>query len=141
MKNLILIFSLVITFSSCSQNDESKQTENTIYGAWKLSAVYSNIGNGQNHWNSVQNGYTILMNTDTSFESTKYEECNSGIFEMDTILNTISFIFNCNNFNPCEENSSSCVEFFSLDGDNLILSATYQNCDEGCPQFKFTRVK
>ena len=130
----------MIAISSCDQTDNNKPTENSIYGTWKLTAVYSNVGDGQNNWNSIENGYTISINNDGSFESTKYEECNSGTIDLDNTLNIISFMFDCSNFYPCVDNSNSCDEYFSFDNGNLILSASYQNCDEGCPQFKFNKT-
>lgn len=141
MKNLIFLLSIVLSFNSCSQNDENSKNENSIYGTWKLVAVYSNVGNGENNWNSVENGYTYIINADNSFESTKYNECSSGKIEVNAMTSTLSFIFDCNNFYPCEENSDICKEYFSISEGNLILSSTYQNCDEGCPQFKFEKIK
>jgi len=140
MKNLILLC-IALSLNSCSQNDENQKNENSIYGTWKLVAVYSNVGNGENEWNSVDNGYTYIIDTDNSFESTKYNECSSGKIEVNAITNTLSFIFDCNNFYPCEENSGICKEYFSIAKGNLILSSAYQNCDEGCPQFKFEKIK
>lgn len=141
MKKLILILGLFIAASSCSQNEENTKTENSIFGTWKLIAVNSNVGDGQNSWNSLKNGYSFSINKDGSFESTKYDDCNSGMINANNSTNILSFIFDCDKFYPCVENSNSCNEYFSFDKNNLILSASYQNCDEGCPQFKFEKIK
>lgn len=139
MKSMYLILSVLFLFTGCNK-EEAKQQENLIYGTWQLVEVYSNIGNGENSWNKIENGYTYLIKKDNSFNSTKYNECSSGKLEINNTLSTISFIFECTNFYPCLNQSNSCVEYFSFEGDNLILSSTYQNCEEGCPQFKFKKV-
>ena len=139
MKNMILILSMFFLITGCSEK-ETKQQETSIYGTWKLIQVYSNIGNGENSWNEVDVGYTYVMNIDNSFVSTKYNECSSRKFEIDNAKNTLSFIFDCLNFHPCVNQSNSCIEYFSFQGNKLILSASYQNCDESCPQFKFKKI-
>jgi len=136
---MYLIITVLFFFTGCSE-EETKQQENSIYGTWKLIEVYSNIGNGENSWNEVDVGYTYTMNIDNSFLSTKYNECNSGKFEIDNAKNTISFIFDCLSFYPCVNQSNSCIEYFSFQEEKLILSASYQDCDEGCPQFKFEKI-
>ncbi len=61
MKNLILIFSMLLSLTSCTSNDTSKQ-ENLLIGTWNLMKFENgfspteNFSNGDIIWNFQENG-------------------------------------------------------------------------------------
>ncbi|WP_445733741.1 hypothetical protein [Mariniflexile sp.] len=139
MKNLILIFNLIIVASSCSQNDENKQIGNSIYGTWKLIETYNGTGGGTSQWATIDNGYRYTFNTDNTFTSNRFSECSSGTYELTT--SNLILTFDCDGFNTgIESPPGTFVENYAFGDSYLFLTPTYLNCDEGCSN-KFDKVE
>ncbi|WP_176328520.1 MULTISPECIES: lipocalin family protein [Arenibacter] len=139
MKNIILLFTIIISFSSCSQNDENQKNENSIYGTWKLVEIYGSDGGNSPQWNPVNNGYTYTFNSDNSFASNRFSECSTGMYELTS--SNLTLKYNCDGFNTGIENPpGSFVENYVFESNHLILTPTYLNCDEGC-SYKFEKVE
>lgn len=62
MKSLILILSMFLSLSSCS-DDKKSQNEN-ILGTWKLIETYGSDGGSIPKWTAVNNGYKYTFNSD-----------------------------------------------------------------------------
>lgn len=139
MKNLILLFSLILSFSSCSQNGEEKINDNSIVGTWKLIEVYSSDGGSNPQWKPVENGYTYTFNIDGTFTSTRFSECSVGKFELNN--STLTLRFDCNGFTTgLESPVGTFIENFNKNNNEIILKPTYLNCIEGCGN-KFQKIK
>ncbi|WP_445731196.1 hypothetical protein [Mariniflexile sp.] len=138
MKNLILLFSIILSFSSCSQNDEGKIDNISIVGTWKLIEVYSSDGGSQPRWFSVDNGYTYTFESNGTFNSTRFSECQTGKFSFTSrqlILN-----YDCKDFTSgIESPAGTFVENFTKNNNEIILKPTYITCIEGCG-YKFIKI-
>lgn len=139
MKNLILLFSLILSFSSCSQNEEEKINDNSIFGTWKLIEVYSSDGGSNPQWKPVVNGYTYTFNLDGTFTSNRFSECSIGKFELNNT--TLTLKFDCIGFTTgIESPEGTFIENFIKNNNEIILKPTYLNCIEGCGN-KFQKIK
>lgn len=144
MKNLILIFSLVVTVYSCSQNKENSHSENSIYGTWQLIERTANNYDGTiNNWEQIENGYKITFNEDFSYESEiSPSECNeisnsSFVIVNESSINTIEITINCNN----PDISFESKDYYTFeDSSHLILNPIEPACPEGC-SFKYKKIE
>ncbi len=134
MKNLILLFSIILSFVSCSQNDENKTQDNSIIGTWKLTERIGTGSDGLATWISVNESetYTYLFEKDGTVTNSLYN-C-SGNYELNQSRTIINIIYNCNN--------SQTLNSFNLtfEKNNLILSPNPNPCEEGCAG-KFMKIK
>jgi hypothetical protein len=135
MKKMINIAILLFFLIGCKE-EVLEQDENSIYGTWKLIEVFSGPPSGDG-WNQIENGYTYEILSSGEFNSSKYDECSTGTFSVSD--QTIFFNYDCENFNPCGANSTSCQESFSFEGKFLVLKPDYLQCDEGCG-YKFKKI-
>ena len=122
----------------CSNNDENKTEENSIVGTWKLIEIYNNPGFGSGSWNTVDNGYTYTFSTNGEFTSTRFTECSSGIYSIES--NELSLDFDCDGFTAGIENpEGTFIEQFAFESSNVVFTPTYLNCIEGCG-WKFEKI-
>jgi len=138
MKNLILIFSILISLTSCNSDDTNKQ-ESTVIGNWKLIETYGSDGGNNPQWNSVANGYTYTFNQNGSFTSNRFSECSEGNYSI--LANNLTLDYGCSNFDTgIETPAGTFVEKLVFENENLILTPTYLACIEGCA-FKFEKIQ
>ena len=144
MKNLILVFSLIIVTNSCSQSDENKQIENSIYGTWQLSdRTANNVDGTPNDWEQVENGYKITFNEDFSYNSEIYpNDCNeisssTYITQSEEEINILEIIIICNNQS---ETFKSKYSYTFENSTHLILNPIEPVCPEGCV-FKYKKIE
>ncbi|PCI34200.1 MAG: hypothetical protein COB60_06615 [Flavobacteriaceae bacterium] len=139
MKNLILLFSIILSFNSCSQNEEEKNSDNSIVGTWKLIEVYSSDGGSNPQWKLVENGYIYTFKIDGTFTSNRFSECSIGKFELNN--SNLTLRFDCNGFTTgIESPEGTFIENFNKKNNEIILKPTYLNCIEGCGN-KFQKIK
>jgi hypothetical protein len=138
MKTLTLILSIFTLFIGCAKVEEI-QTENSIYGTWRLVETYNSSGAGDGKWLKVTNSYTYTFNTDGSFKSSRFPECLSGDYDLTSTQITLKY--GCVNFDSgITSPPTTFVENFSFEGSFLFLKPSYLNCDEGC-SFKFQKIE
>lgn len=128
MKQLIFILSILFSLSGCSEDDE-KQQETSIFGAWKLVETYGSDG-GQGQWAPVENGYTYTFEEDNILISNRFS-CN-GTYLVNSDSITINF--------DCQEIQFNLTYGISFENNNLILTPDPVNCDEGCAE-KYQKVE
>lgn len=124
MKYSILIF-LVCFIYACSKDDASS---NTIIGEWKQVEVYNNAD--VNPWQAISDGFTLIINKDSTYTTTRDE----------TPLSTAGKIRKIDNakINIQPYVSSSTDHPFNFTVDNTTLQLTY-SCVELCGM-RFKRV-
>jgi hypothetical protein len=134
MKNLILILLLNISFFGCKEED--LKLDNTIYGTWQLVEVWE-VSGVKGKWVTVNDGYTYKLSSSNTFESTMYEECETGTFQIKS--DSLIFEYSCSQFSPCETGNSRCIEKLEKQDCLIVLTPTYMNCAEGCGR-KFKKI-
>ena len=139
MKNLIILFSLILSFTSCIQNEEERINDNSIVGTWKLVENFVDTSLENNgEWKSVENGYIYTFMLDGTFYSNKFPETTQGTYNLTDVLLTLEF--NCNDFSSgfFETPNGTLVESYRIINNELFLSPRYVIC-EGC-LWKFKKV-
>ncbi|WP_445731197.1 hypothetical protein [Mariniflexile sp.] len=131
MKNLILLFSIILSFSSCSQNDEGKRDNNSIIGAWKLVEIYSSDGGSNPQWNQINNGFTYTFYNNGDVKSSKFN-CD-GKYKINT-SNSLHIEFDCD-----DSKMKGNFDFTFLEN-NLIFTLNPNTCIEGCTE-KFMKIE
>lgn len=135
MKKIFLItilLSFAFVVNSCSDDDNSKKIDNSIFGTWKLIEVYGSDG-GAGQWTSVENGYTYSFEEDNILNSNRFS-CNGTYSETSEDL-TINF--------DCSDGQFYGTYNISFENNRLILtfiSGTWGSCDEGCAE-KYQRIE
>lgn len=144
MKKLILIFSLTITLSSCSQSEENNEIENSIYGTWQLTErTANNVDGTPNDWESISNGYKITFNKDFSYESeiepSNCNEVSSSVYNLrnESGSNILEITISCVDPNITFESKDS---YTIEDATFLIISPIEPACPEGCA-FKYKKIE
>ncbi|MGL1885571.1 MAG: hypothetical protein OCD76_03560 [Reichenbachiella sp.] len=133
-----IITLIIIMLSGCSNSDDEIKTEQSIIGNWKLIEVYSDIGDGSGDWNSVENGYSYSFSSNGEFTSTRFSECSSGTYTINS--DELTLVFDCSGFTTGIENpEETFVENYAFELNTVILVPTYLNCDEGCG-WKFKKM-
>lgn len=138
MRTIILTLSILLSLTSCSDDDKNSQDKN-ILGTWKL--IESKIGNGADaaQWTTVDDGYTYTFNEDGAFYSTRFSGCMTGRYELSN--STITLDYDCPGFDIGIENpSGTFIENYVFENENIILTPSYMNCDEGC-SYKFVKIE
>lgn len=133
MKNLILIFSIILSFNSCSQNDENKTDNNSIVGTWKVIEILSSDGGSPLLWHTIENGSTYTFYSNGVIKSSKFSCDVSGRY---TIINSnlIHVEYDCGN---------SKINYnldFTFMENKLLLTPNPNNCYEGCTE-KLMKIK
>lgn len=134
----ILIVMCIITFG-CADKGDNQFQENNLVGTWVIIEQREYGGTPDTDWRPVVNSYQIMIKPDGKFISDKFSECTEGKYFVSNTDNTLTFTFDCPYFSVkgLSENGIF-IEKYSFDGEYLILSPTYLNCEEGCA-FKFER--
>lgn len=133
----MIILLACLSLIACSEDENKVEQEPSIYGTWQLSQIYSDPGTGEGGWIDIDNGYNYKIVPGGTFSSTKFNECSDGTYSITN--QTIDFTFNCTDFTPCEEDSQTCSENFTLEDQFLVLTPNYLECDEGCA-YRFTKI-
>ena len=131
MKAIIFLSIFLLGLTSCSKDEN--ETPPSISGSWKLTEIYSSDGGSNSGWHPVTNGYTYQFNSNGTFTSNRFSECNTGTYTL-TSANEVKLVYTCSSF-P----NSYIEKIKSLTNSELILEPTYMNCDEGC-NVKLTRI-
>lgn len=133
MKSItIKLITILITISmlSCSKSEDS-DTQRDIIGSWVLSSSLFDIGNGMPEWNDVENGHTFSFKLDSTFTSSKFTDCSTGVFSLEGGQLTLDY--DCDSLLVAGEFVESIlIEKIDFDGGNIILQPTYINCVEEC---------
>lgn len=144
MKKLVFMYILLIAVSSCSQSDENKPIENSIYGTWQLSErTANNVDGTPSDWEQIENGYKITFNNDFSYISEIYPtDCNeisnsTYIIQSEEEINILEITIVCNNQSKTYTSKYS----YTFENSNLlILNPIEPDCDEGC-LFKYRKIE
>lgn len=129
---------LTIVLFGCSNDDENIKTEKSIIGNWKLIEIYNDPGDGSGSWNSVDNGYIYNFSENGQFSSTRFSECSTGNYTIDS--NQLTLDFDCDGFTTgIEEPEGTFIENYTFESNTVIFVPTYLNCIEGCG-WKFEKV-
>ena len=160
MKNMILIFSMLITLSSCSDDstdcnatnaccsddstdkqESSDKRENPLIGAWQLiRRTANNIDGSPNNWENIDNGHNIFFREHLNYESNEFTACenniNQGIFKLNQVSND-NIIKNVVEIviNNCQNKSSGIfvrLFYYSFNKNDLVLVPKEPACPEGC---------
>ena len=139
-KLLFGILSLLsIILVGCSNNDENIDTDKSIVGNWKLIEIYIDPGDGSGNWNPVEDGYTYNFSENGEFTSTRFSECSTGEYSIDS--NQLTLEFDCNGFTAgIEEPEGTFIEDYFFESNTVIFVPIYLNCIEGCG-WKFEKVE
>jgi len=129
MKSLILILSMLLSLTSCS-DDDTKAQEVSIIGTWKLIETYGSDGGSNPQWATVENGYTYTFNNGGSIISNRFN-CN-GSYTMS--LNDITINFSCS------DSQFNLIYSYVFEDGKLILTPDLMNCDEGCGE-KYQKIE
>jgi hypothetical protein len=129
---------LTIAIIGCSSDDEKIEAEQSIIGTWKLIEVYLDPGDGSGNWSSVENGYTYNFLANGQFTSTRFSECSTGNYVIDS--NQLTLVFDCDGFTTgIEEPEGTFIENYTFESNTIILVPNYILCIEGCG-WKFEKV-
>ncbi|MCL6217879.1 lipocalin family protein [Zunongwangia pacifica] len=122
----------LLTLSGCDNEEYGMYEVDRIVGSWKLVEVYNDNNNGRGVWSPAENVYSYTFNEDGTFSSTRFPQCTGGnysIYDDEIVLD-----FDCNNNRTMgiSSVSSTFIEEFDYDGNNVIFIPTYPACDKGC---------
>ncbi|MBE8725910.1 lipocalin family protein [Flavobacterium hungaricum] len=121
MKKIILLLFVIILQLSCSNDRENGTKENGIVGTWKLSEGYVGDGTVNTKWIAINNGYTYTFKNDGTFTSTRFNDCQSGNYTLETNLLTLDF--DCAGFTTGIENTpGTFIENYKMEKGKIILS-------------------
>ncbi len=129
MKFTILILSIFLSLTSCS-DDEAKSQENSLLGTWKLIETYGSDGGSSPQWTTVNNGYSYSFNANNSLISNRFT-CNGNYQENSN--SNVHIQFNCT------DSQFDLSYNYVIENGYLILTPSSANCDEGCGE-KYQKV-
>lgn len=133
-----IIIVIILSIIGCNKEDDNTEQEKSIVGNWQLIEIYSNPGAGSGNWNSVENGYTYSFSANGEFTSTRFSECSTGTYSIES--NELSLDFDCDGFTTgIESPEGTFIEQLTFETKDLILKPTYLNCIEGCG-WKFKKI-
>lgn len=136
MKNMFFLLILIIFSTGCSE-DESKQQDKLLQARWQLFETFTHPPSG-NGWDEVENGHIITINTDNSFISNQFQDCNSGNVVFSE--NEIQLIYDCEGFTANFEAPEGTFKYSYLLIENVLeLTPLNFNCFEGC-KYRLTRL-
>lgn len=128
---------VAIVLIGCS-SDDKVATEQSIIGTWKLIEVDLDPGDASGSWSSVENGYTYNFSANGQFTSTRFSECSTGTYSLDS--NQLTLDFDCDGFTTgIEDPEGTFIENYTFESNTVIVVPTYITCIEGCG-WKFEKV-
>jgi len=131
MKAIILFLVLAAACSSTSEEDLDFNQENLL-GTWTLTETLVDPGDGSGTFKTVEDGYSITFRADSTFTSTRLQECQIGTYRIGENA-TVVFSYDCDDFTEVYEDMAR------LSGSNLITSPILPSrCIEAC-KHKFKR--
>ncbi len=131
MKNLFYLL-VICSLFNCKNTDDNDSQASSLVGNWKLIEEY--VVDGVNgNWVTVlgENSYHIQLFENSTFSSTKYNECEIGTYSF--INDELTFDYGCDGFTIGVETPEGVfVENYQLLDEFLFLTPTYLSCFEGC---------
>lgn len=139
LKKIAFLFLATMILACNSDDDNPEKTQNSsLVGKWELIEVYLDPGDGSGDWMIAEDSYEYNFTVNGNFTSTKYTECGTGDYSINSNLLTLDY--DCEGFTTnVEDPEGTFVENFSFENDYLILVPTYMSCDEGCA-WKFEKI-
>lgn len=131
MKNLICVFAIFLGLSSCNSDDSAAAEETGLIGKWVLNEAFISAG-GEQFWVDVENGEQFVFCADRTFTSSRYPECSTGVYVMNT--DELRLNYGCEGFVPSSQNQDGWITFaLDITSDYFILRPTSGPiCVEGC---------
>lgn len=90
MKTLFYSLIIIVTFISCSKNENDIQTNPNLIGKWQVvekALLYTDVIDPNNpidsSWKPVTAGYTYQFNKNGTFSSTEFTEKINGTYTID----------------------------------------------------------
>ncbi|MFK7748990.1 MAG: hypothetical protein AB8B65_11400 [Kordia sp.] len=122
MKKLLVIFALILSISSCS-NDDDDATE-TLTGSWRLTATLLDPGDGSGTFLPIDSETDLNFSVDGTTVTSNVSFCNMSEVFSATYSATAGTII----LDECGALSPLTI-FFEIQGNELILSYP---CIEAC---------
>ncbi|QTE21513.1 hypothetical protein [Polaribacter cellanae] len=130
MKNMFLILSIFFLITGCSNEEETKQQENSIYGTWKLTSFVNRLTNNVlvDSDFSNSNRITIIFNRELNFTGSTVINDFSGSFSIDNRSKLLIF----SEFSTTEANETEWGNLFyqSLNSNYNKQLGNWQNTYE-----------
>lgn len=137
----LLLFLSVFLFS-CGTDDgfETFEYSDKIIGEWQQATTFNILDASATpptyDWFEVEDGFTLKLYQDGTFNYTKFEDCTTGEYFFDTNLGKIEFHFDCE-IDFYGEPVTVLTESFAEDpsqNNQLFLMHAYgiENCEEQC---------
>ena len=134
MKNLFFILSSLFLITSCNDDDEKDNRTSELKGTWKLTEVYSDIGNRTGQFSVIESEKTITFNKNGKLVSNG-EMCDFAITTIKPSSGTYNIKDSTITINNCNLPPASI--HFSIDkSSNLIITFP---CIEEC-KMKFQKL-
>jgi hypothetical protein len=138
MRNIALCFFVISFFCACGEADEPTSVVfqpitdvGELLGKWKLVESSQSIGDGKQHWTSVENGYTYQLNEDGTFSSDRFKACTALKYSLSGSSLVLEF--------ECDGETIEYTENAVMADGNLFLSPVAPIiCIEGC-SYRFER--
>ncbi len=138
MKLLAIALTTLLVLASCEKNDTSTP-QISLGGTWQLKEVFIDIGDGNGTWETASNPYQYTFQTDGTYTTSRFDDCNSGKYTLRA--NELELDFDCNSLTIGNQSfTDSIIEEITFEDDHIILKPTYVICTEGCG-FKFEKVE
>ncbi len=129
--NILASAVIILTVISCSKNNDNTSS-NLLKGAWKLTEVLADPGDGSGTFNSVNSNKKLIFSNDVNLSSNG-EICDMSIETNVSSTGTYSEATSTINSTNCPNN----IIKYELNGNTLIL---IYPCIEPC-KAKYTRVQ
>lgn len=136
MKSILLLsLGSLLILSSCNSDDDVQQIphDGSIVGTWELIEYFGSDGAENPQWKVAEDRYTYTFDSDGSFTTTRFSECDFGRYELNDSILTLQY--GC--FEPPK---GTFINNFRLSADYMILTPQYLTCIEGCGS-KFRKIK
>ncbi|MFC6860346.1 lipocalin family protein [Zunongwangia atlantica] len=132
-QHLLFLFcsSSLLILPSCDNEEREMYEVDRIVGSWKLVEVYSVDASGHGEWTPAEYSYSYNFNEDGTFTSTRFSQCTTGNYSIYT--DELALDFECTSTGMgIASASSTYIEEFDYEGNNVIFIPTYPACDQGC---------
>ena len=116
---MFLLFTFFFFASSCGEEKQPEQQENSIYGTWQLTERFE--GGSLIPRQSVENGEIIIFSKNNSYSGSSFQ-CD-GTYNINNEIIEIMI--------PCTTMDTIKYAYF-LENSDLKLMPYPSTCDEGC---------
>jgi len=135
MKKMIILLAC-LSLTACSEDENKVEQEPSIYGVWQLTEVYSGPPSGQG-WSKVENGYTIEISRNLSFDSGFLSDCKTGTVQINS--SEITLKYDCSEITLGVGDPDGTLSYSYSLGTNLELIPLFVTCFEGCA-YRFEKI-